>query len=118
MVIIIMYFLQIVNCHYEEVSESHFKVKYESSKHKGMNSYCVLYTSYFHLSIGKNVFKKSIKLTISVVPTQTNQNSLHQATLGSESDTVGGGASDTGEAITFDGKTFTVTFSQNSGTLK
>lgn len=75
---------------------------------------CVDYFSPIKL-IGKNVFKKSVKLTISVVPTQTNQNSA--TPMGSASDTVGGGANDTGEVITFDGKTFTVTFSQNSGTV-
>lgn len=104
-----------MNCHHEEVSESNFKVKYESSKHKGVSSNDTVHSLIMY--IGKNVFKKSVKLTISVVPTQTNQNSLNQATpTGLASDTVGGGGSDIGEVITFDGKTFTVTFSQISGT--
>ena len=58
------------------------------------------------------MFKKSVKLTMSVVPTQTNQ-TLPQATTPSDSD----GGSNVGESITFDGKTFTVTFSQISGIM-
>lgn len=55
--------------------------------------------------IGKNVFKKAVKLTITVVPTQTSNQATPELT-----ENLGGG-----EAIVFDGKTFTVTFSQNSG---
>ena len=61
-------------------------------------------------NLGKNVFKKSVKLTVSVVPTQTAQH-LHTTPADS-------GGNDVGESIIFDGKTFTVTFSQISGELK
>lgn len=46
------------------------------------------------------MFKKPVKLSVSVVPTQTTSS----ATADSQ-----------GEAIVFDGKTFTVTFSHVSG---
>lgn len=55
--------------------------------------------------LGKNVFKKSVKLTISVVPTQTTQHPPADASV------------NYGESIIFDGKTFTVTFSQISGEM-
>lgn len=63
------------------------------------------------LCSGKNVFKKPVKLTIAVVPTQTNQATLSQATPTVAPDIVGG------DVIVFDGKTFTVTFSQISGII-
>ena len=62
------------------------------------------------LLTGKNVFKKPVKLTLSVVPTQT----LHQTTPTSTSPPADM-ASSSDHAIVFDGKTFTVTFTQTSG---
>lgn len=56
---------------------------------------------------GKNVFKKSVKLMVSVVPTQ------HAHTVAV--DPSHHGSDDAGETIVFDGKTFTVTFTQISG---
>ena len=48
--------------------------------------------------VGKTVFKKPVKLTVTVMPTQT------------------AGAGEPSEAnIIFDGKTFTVTFGQTGG---
>lgn len=71
-----------VNCQYEDVSENIFRVKYEkSARHKS-----------------KSVFQKTVKLTLTVIPTQTSGSSEHNE-----------------PSILFDGKTFTVTFSQISG---
>lgn len=79
-------------------------MKYDSSKHKG--EYCRQIVSYttLHIILGKNVFKKAVKLTVSVVPTQACSNQA------APTDTA-----ESGETIVFDGRTFTVTFSQNSG---
>lgn len=54
-----------------------------------------------------------MKLILSVVPTQTNQNTVLPAA--SILPAEGASGSDAGESIAFDGKTFTVTFSQISG---
>ena len=51
---------------------------------------------------GKTVFKKPVKLTLTVMPTQTTPS------LGELSEA----------SIIFDGKTFTVTFSQTAGELE
>lgn len=63
---------------------------------------------------GKNVFKKPVKLLVSVVPTQTTAQPMAADAGGGRGD-PGGGSGDAGEAIVFDGKTFTVTFTQISG---
>ena len=82
---------------------NHLSIKVES----GMR-FCSL--TLLNTLIGKNVFKKAVKLTKSVVPTQTNQNApTMQRTSSAES------GPEAGEAIVFDGKTFTVAFSQISG---
>ncbi len=48
------------------------------------------------------MFKKPVKLTVSLTPTQATSEG-------------GGGGGDTQDSIVFDGKTFTLTFTQISG---
>ena len=106
-----------MNCQFEELDESNFKVKYESSKQKGTNLTVGQYSiTSINTPIGKNVFKKSVKLMISVVPTQTNNSSQATPSLPLASTTTTTPATtDVGDAIIFDGKTFTVSFTQISG---
>ena len=81
--------------------------------------------AYHRTHAGKRVFKKPVKLTMSVVPTQTPSlptpsalitPTTHDST--GASCTVQPGSPVTSESIVFDGKTFTVTFSQISGIVK
>ncbi len=94
-----------MNCTFEEIAENIFKLKYEkSAKQKGKSLFeCgeAVHAVYRYMFIvaGKTVFKKPVKLTLTVMPTQTTPSTgeLSEA------------------AIVFDGKTFTVTFTQTAG---
>ncbi len=68
------------------------------------------------VSLGKHVFKKAVKLIVSVSPTQS------VSSQGSSSSKISGGnssgdqsSSSLVDSIVFDGRTFTVTFSHVSG---
>lgn len=103
--------VQVVNCQCDEMSENIFNLKYEkSSRQKGtsvvqqqsvddsiMVTLSLSLSSLLLLISGKSVFKKAVKLTLTLMPTHTK--------TGSNND------------ITFDGKTFTATFTQAAGML-
>lgn len=75
---------------------AHFAIKFVPAICNNNFELCILFF------LGKTVFKKPVKLTVMVMPTQTTQSS---------------GELTAHTAIVFDGRTFTVTFTQTAGTV-
>lgn len=96
-----------MNCKYEDISENIMKVKYEkSSRQKGEPSLVVIRalplsckSELLPRTAGKGMFKKGVKFLLTVLPTQTT------AQAGEPTEAT----------ILFDGRTFTLTFSQTAG---
>jgi len=69
-----------------------------------------------HVHVGKHVFKKSVKLVVTVSPTHaTAPGPHHPDTTGVVTEAGEHTGPSLGDSIIFDGRTFTVTFSHSSG---